>query len=111
MFIRITIITTTGHHDDAPREISAYINDPKKSAQRARISKSYIVHGQPPSASVVHRQTHFLMRLPWVERLSKFRPAKMGRFFYETRRPHSDRAAVAALQNRAKNGLTSEVTG
>ena len=48
-------MTTGGRHDDGSKGISAYINDPKKNLRNAHIiNKSYIVH----------RQTHFLMRLP-----------------------------------------------
>ncbi len=45
LFIRIKIITTTGHHNDGSRGISAYVNDPKKNLRNAHIiNKSYIVH-------------------------------------------------------------------
>ena len=61
-------MTTSGHHDDGSKGISAYMNEPKKSAHRASINtrpyllrtpapqaheppKSYLVHGQIPSAT------------------------------------------------------------
>ncbi len=56
MFIRIKIITTTGHHNDGSRGISAYVNDPK----RICATRTLLINR---TSYIVHRQPHFQMRL------------------------------------------------
>ena len=50
MFIRIKIITTTGHHNDGFRGISAYVNDPKRicATRTLLINRTSKVDSPPP---------------------------------------------------------------